>query len=60
MRHGMQWFKHTHPTYGVYDYTSRDKTTNTNTAVAPELIGICPNQTCNPSVLSLSCIINAS
>ena len=36
------------------------KPQNTKTAVAPELIGICPNQPCNPSVLSLSCIINAS
>ena len=27
MRHGMQWFKHTRPTYDVYDYTSGDKTT---------------------------------
>ena len=56
----MQWFKHMRPTYDVYDCTSGDKTTNTKTAVAPELIGICPNQPCNPSVLSLSCIINAS
>ena len=36
------------------------KPQNTKTAVAPELIRICPNQPCNPSVLSLSCIINAS
>ena len=36
------------------------KPQNTTTAVAPELIGICPNQPCNPSVLSLSYIINAS
>ena len=36
------------------------KPQNIKTAVAPELIGICPNQQCNPSVLSLSCIINAS
>ena len=36
------------------------KPQNTKTSVAPELIGICPNQPCNPSVLSLSSIINAS
>ena len=29
------------------------KPQNTKTAVAPELIGICPNKPCNPSVLSL-------
>ena len=33
------------------------KPQNTKTAVAPELIRICPNQPCNPSVLSPSCII---
>ena len=36
------------------------KPQNTKTTVAPELIGTCPNQPCNPSVLSLSCIINVS
>ena len=40
LRHGMR------PTYDVYDYTSGDETTNTKTAVAPELIRICPNQPC--------------
>ena len=33
------------------------KPQNTEIAVAPELIRICPNQPCNPSV---SCIIKAS
>ena len=36
------------------------KQQNTKTAVAPELIRICPNQPCNPSVLLPSCIIKAS
>ena len=36
------------------------KPQNTKTGIAPELIEICPNQPCNPSVLSPSCIINAS
>ena len=36
------------------------KPQNTKTAVAPELIRICPNQPCNPSVLTPSCIIKAS
>ena len=36
------------------------KPQNTKTAVAPELIRICPNQPCNPSILSPSCIIKAS
>ena len=36
------------------------KPQGTKTAVVPELIGICPNRPCNPSVLSLSYIINAS
>ena len=36
------------------------KPQNTKTAVAPELIGMCPNQPWNPSVLSLSSIINTS
>ena len=53
----MQCFNCTRPTYDVYDYTSGDETTNTKTAVAPELIRICPNKPCNPSILSPSCII---
>ena len=36
------------------------KPQNTKTAVAPDLIRICQNQPCNPSVLLLSCIINTS
>ena len=60
MHHGMQCFNCTHPTYDVYDYTSGDKPANIKTAVAPELIRICPNQPCNPSVLSPSYIIKAS
>ena len=64
MRHGMQWFKYGLSTC-VQLMTSmitlpETKPQNTKTAVAPALIGICPNQPCNPSVLSLSCIINAS
>ena len=39
---------------------SETKPQNTKTAVASELIGMCPNQPCNPSVLSLSSIINTS
>ena len=36
------------------------KPQNTKTTVAPELIRICPNQPCNPSVLSPSYIMKAS
>ena len=36
------------------------KPQNTKTTVAPEQMGISPNQPCNPSVLSLCSIINAS
>ena len=58
--HGMQCFNCTRTTYDVYDYTSGDETADTKNAVAPELIRICPNQPCNPSILSPSCIIKAS
>ena len=58
--HGMQCFNCTRPTYDVYDYTTGDETANTKTAGAPELIRICPNQPCNSSILSPSCIIKAS
>ena len=57
-RPGMQCFNRTCPTYDIYDCTSGDETTK-NT-VASEVIRICPNQPCNPSVLSPSCIIKAS
>ena len=63
MRHGMQWFKHglsKHVQLMTFIITLPEtKPQNTKTTVAPELIGICPNQPRNPSVLSLSCIINA-
>ena len=42
LHHGMQCFDCMRTTYNVYDYTSGDQTTNTKTAVAPELIRICP------------------
>ena len=64
MRHGMKWFKHglsTRVQLMTFMITLPEtKPQNTKTAVAPELIGICPNQPCSPSVLSLCCIINAS
>ena len=60
----MQWFKHglsTRVQLMTFMITLPEtKPQNTKTAVAPKLIGICLNQRCNPSVLSLSCIINAS
>ena len=52
MHHGMKWFKHTRPTLMMFMITLLEtKPQNTKTAVAPEPIGICPNQPCNPSVL---------
>ena len=61
MRHSKQWFKHGLSTcVQLMTFMTETKPQNTKTAVAPELIGICPNRPCNPSVLSLSCIINAS
>ena len=64
MRHGMQWFMHglsTRVQLMTFMITVPEtKPQNTKTAVAPEQTGICPNQPCNPSVLSLCCIINAS
>ena len=63
MRHGMQWFKHGSTRVQLMTFMItllETKQQNTKTAVAPEIIEICPNQPCNPSELSLSCIINAS
>ena len=61
MRHGMQWFKHgssTRVQLMTFMITLQEtKPQKNKTAVAP---GICPNQPCNPSVLLLNCIINAS
>ena len=60
MRHGMKWFKHglsTRVQLMKFMITLPEtKPQNTKTAVAPELIRICPNQPCNPSVL---CIIKS-
>ena len=50
------WFKHglsTRVQLMMFMITlPKTKPQNTETAVAPELIEICPDQPCNPSVLS--------
>ena len=60
----MQWFKHglsIRVQLMTFMITLPEtKPQNTTTAIASELIGICQNQPCNSSVLSASCIINAS
>ena len=51
----MQWFKHglsTRVQLMTFMITFLEtKPQNTKAAVATELIGICPNQPCNPSVI---------
>ena len=55
MCHGMQWFKHTHVQLMTFMITPPEtKLQITKIAVAPEVIGICPNRPCNPSVYTVT------